>query len=254
MRGLVLVHGMGGRHWGLTVPKIIRGLVGEGTKVLVPKTGAFKSIENRSESLKEQIESWLAQENLESVNVIAHSMGGLDSRFLITKRQGSQYIRTLTTITTPHRGSCVADLFLDFIERPLFATKHLQSDKPVNLSRIFLPSDWIAQKQVTPKYCSQFNALVPDHPDVKYFSVLSDVTRSLPVYHPLRYSHQYISRREGPNDGLVSCYSSQWGQTLLTTNIDHISQLGWSLMHPLQPPAFNMFFQIIRSLRQLDHL
>lgn len=41
-----------------------------------------------------------------SINLIAHSMGGLDSRYLITHLSPKMYdIASLTTIATPHRGS-----------------------------------------------------------------------------------------------------------------------------------------------------
>ena len=44
------------------------------------------------------------------INFMAHSMGGLDCRYLITHVQPSDYIPlSLTTISTPHRGSPFMD-------------------------------------------------------------------------------------------------------------------------------------------------
>lgn len=43
-------------------------------------------------------------------HIIAHSMGGLDSRYLITHLGGSHRIASLTTIATPHFGSPIADV------------------------------------------------------------------------------------------------------------------------------------------------
>ena len=41
----------------------------------------------------------------EPVHVLAHSMGGLDSRFMISSLGMAQRVLTLTTLGTPHRGS-----------------------------------------------------------------------------------------------------------------------------------------------------
>lgn len=46
------------------------------------------------------------------VNVIAHSMGGLDARYLISAL-GETRVASLTTISTPHAGSRVANEVLD---------------------------------------------------------------------------------------------------------------------------------------------
>ena len=64
----------------------------------------------------------LAQQILErfpkgDIHVIAHSMGGLDTRYLLAKKLLGldQRIKSLSTISTPHRGSPVADLLLGLI-------------------------------------------------------------------------------------------------------------------------------------------
>src|SRR3954447_7068161 len=76
-------------------------------------------IETRSTMLRASIEAALAGDGLkpnEPIHIIAHSMGGLDSRRLISKGNFIETngrrtpIQTLATIGTPHRGSPVADL------------------------------------------------------------------------------------------------------------------------------------------------
>jgi triacylglycerol lipase len=46
----------------------------------------------------------------ERVNVIAHSMGGLDARYAIAKLGAAERIASLVTIGTPHHGTPLADL------------------------------------------------------------------------------------------------------------------------------------------------
>jgi len=41
------------------------------------------------------------------VDIIAHSMGGLDSRWYIEEMGGEDYVEDLVTLSTPHRGTTV---------------------------------------------------------------------------------------------------------------------------------------------------
>jgi len=44
------------------------------------------------------------------VDIIAHSMGGLDSRWYIEEMNGEDYVEDLVTLSTPHRGTEVTRL------------------------------------------------------------------------------------------------------------------------------------------------
>ena len=69
---------------------------------ITAKHDAFGTIENNAYQLKEEIEKILQKYNVEKVNIIAHSKGGLDSKYLIDHLGGDQYVASLTTICTPH--------------------------------------------------------------------------------------------------------------------------------------------------------
>ena len=45
----------------------------------------------------------------EKVNIIAHSKGGLESRYAISQLGLSPYVASLTTINTPHHGCTFVD-------------------------------------------------------------------------------------------------------------------------------------------------
>ena len=95
--------------------------------VFAPAVDPTAGIEKRSEMLRASIETALTKGELqptESIHIIAHSMGGLDSRRMICKGRVIEangektVIQTLSTIGTPHRGSPVADLVaLTFLDR-----------------------------------------------------------------------------------------------------------------------------------------
>ncbi len=51
------------------------------------------------------------------VHVIAHSMGGLDARYMIARLGMADRVLSLTTVGTPHRGSPFADWGIRRLER-----------------------------------------------------------------------------------------------------------------------------------------
>ncbi|THH28298.1 hypothetical protein EUX98_g5891 [Antrodiella citrinella] len=72
----------------------------------------------------------------------------------------------------------------------------------------------------------KFNEETPDVAGVKYFSWGA-------VYEPgmidtWKWSHSVVLEKEGPNDGLVSLKSAQWGTYLGTLEgVNHLDLVGW---------------------------
>ncbi|GAA5893726.1 uncharacterized protein JCM6883_003619 [Sporobolomyces salmoneus] len=110
---IVLCHGLYGfdvrgpgffrlHYWG-DMLKILRGKIGAEVYVTaVPGTG---SVKNRAQVLHKSLEDTPSLLNRD-INFVAHSMGGLDARYLISQIKPTLYHpRSLTTICTPHRGS-----------------------------------------------------------------------------------------------------------------------------------------------------
>ncbi len=87
-------------------------LSAHGYRVYTSKQDGFGTIENNAEQLKTQIEDILKTENAEKINLIAHSKGGLDCKYLIKDLQYEDKIASLTTLCTPHKGSPIASKIL----------------------------------------------------------------------------------------------------------------------------------------------
>lgn len=157
-----------------------------------------------------------------SVNIIAHSMGGLDCRYLISHLQPKNVnVLSLVTVATPHYGSTFADyLFEEIGEERLPSVYKLVEGVGMETG---------AFAQLTQKYMrDEFNPKTPDDPNVRYFSYGAMVDH-LPFLSPFRHSRKTIQKLEGPNDGLVSVASSQWGEykgTLLGVN--HLDLINWT--------------------------
>ena len=70
----------------------------------VPPRG---SLEQRSTVLADQIREHVPTGK---VHLIAHSMGGLDTRYLVSHKNGRDLIATLTTLGSPFQGTLAADI------------------------------------------------------------------------------------------------------------------------------------------------
>jgi triacylglycerol lipase len=180
-----------------------------GIRALYPNVTPTGGVVARAAELREQIRAWTD----EPVNIIAHSMGGLDARYLITHLDFAKRVRSLTTVSTPHQGTAVADWFcLNFRERvPLLLT----------LEAFGINVDGFSDCR--PAACRAFNAATPDAPGVRYYSYGGAVSsdRVSPL---LRRAWNVLTPLEGPNDGLVSVRSAHWGEYLGTLAVDHFGQ------------------------------
>jgi triacylglycerol lipase len=114
MKPIVLAHGfLGFAKFGRV--EYFRGvqdhLQKQGCTVFASTVGPKDSVPERASLLESEIRN---QFDGQKVHVIAHSMGGLDARFLLSKngRQQTDLIASLTTVCTPHQGTAVADVAL----------------------------------------------------------------------------------------------------------------------------------------------
>jgi triacylglycerol lipase len=180
-----------------------------GVHVLFPRVGPTSGVVERAEELLEQIVRWTD----EPVNIVAHSMGGLDARYMISRLGMANRVRSLTTIATPHRGSFMADWFQSNFRRRV----------PVLLALEAVGFNVDGFGDCRPEVCQRFNAQTPDAPLVRYFSIGGDVppARLTPF---LRRAWGLLTPVEGPNDGLVSVQSARWGDYLGTIQADHFAQ------------------------------
>lgn len=231
---------------------IKEALTAHGAEVITATVPPSGSIEERAARLRENI---LASSRGRPVNIVAHSMGGLDARYMISRsrqrrvatttpargqdgRRGSEEVkeeedggependvnvRALVTVATPHHGSAYADWLLNLIG-------------PDNLPRLY--EVWKratglgtgAFSQLTRAYMTEeFNPRTQDDPDVRYFSYGAALTRKPPLLSPFRGSYGVILREEGPNDGLVSVDSARWGVNKGTLEgVSHLDLINWT--------------------------
>jgi len=231
-RAIVLHHGFfGGRRvGGLNTFSIeyFRGVPADlrdhGYDVLVTEVPSTSSTKVRAEEFAEQVAAWpeLAGRR---VTILAHSMGGLDARYAISKLGLAPTVDTLLTIATPHRGSPVADMLLGFGDYTGL-TGMVQ----------VLPFKLLAEmpdggRSLTVEASAAFNVEVIDAPEVQYLSVGGDRGSRTRTSPEVLATYMYIHSVEGPNDGLVSVSSATWGTYLETLDMDHLHQMNFPLPH-----------------------
>ncbi|KAJ3801958.1 alpha beta-hydrolase [Lentinula aff. detonsa] len=199
------------RYWSNVLNVLRDKMKAEVIVTAVPGTG---SITTRAESLDRQLHERAAGRGL---NFLAHSMGGLDCRHLISRVKPTKYTPlSLTTVSTPHRGSpfmdwCSNNLGLGRLAREekelLDKASHSHANNPTtassspraptrsSLSLSSLPSSFTtlllsildspAYANLTSAHLNDvFNPSTPDDPRVKYFSVAGRVS-GVNIWHPL---------------------------------------------------------------------
>jgi triacylglycerol lipase len=218
---IVLVHGLGARNnfgpfeyfYGL--PKLLKESKNE---ILIVNLTAWHTIEHRAKQLKQQIETKIPEGK---VNLVAHSMGGLDSRYLAAQLGFSERIASITSIGTPNHGSLVGDIATGLVPSSAFAT----ADRILK----YIDSSSGAFKQITRKYCTgTFADLAPKVSGVAYYSATTAIINpilknSLPIFW---IPHRILVQTEGDNDGFVSVESAKWGEHICTHAGDHYAQIG----------------------------
>jgi triacylglycerol lipase len=202
------------------VPAILRK---EGNTIPkdLPHLNLAGPVEERANDLKNYLNS-NAEVAGRRVHLIAHSMGGLDSRYMISLLDMKDRIITLTTIGTPHKGTPVADVGIEKLQPAIDLLLKLRID----IRGFFnLTTDW----------CAQFANATPDNPNVRYFSVAGNYAPGFLDLLHLPYDI-IVDAGNGPNDGLVPVESAKHGTFLGTWNGDHFRLINWAT-NILTPPG-----------------
>jgi triacylglycerol lipase len=266
--GVVLAHGLGGSSDSFD-PAIVEALRADGYYVLRSTVPPVDSVARRAAALAEQIDGFTAANQLDAVHVVAHSMGGLDTRYLLSTLHGGRTIRSLTTLSTPHRGSPLADLALGLSQNLTFS----QQEALGALTSVFGDADpaqrELALRDLAEAHAAEFNAGNPDVADVAYYSYAGYSTllgagtphaddacaapgaeipspSSLPSELQLAGAIVTDGLALRPNDGVVAVESSRWTGFLGCVPADHLD-----LARAGAKPAEDLDLALVPFFRQI---
>ena len=211
---ILMVHGVFFRdfrylnYWG-RVPKELEE---NGATVFYGKQQSAASVESCGKEIAQRILEIVEETGIDKVNIIAHSKGGLDSRYALTIPGIKEHVATLTTINTPHRGCEFADYLLSKI--PQSKKDFLADTYNAALKRLGDPDpDFIeAVTDLTASACKKRNEVIKDVPGVYYQSVGSKLNGAGGGRFPLNFSYHLVNNFDGANDGLVGEKSFEWGE------------------------------------------
>jgi triacylglycerol lipase len=242
---IVLIHGLGARStygpveyfYGLS-----KLLTDARNYVFTANLTPWNTVDFRARQLKEQVETAIP---IGKVNLVGHSMGGLDARYLASRLGFSERVASITTIGTPHRGTSVGDLAVSMVPAAAFtaADQILQQ----------MDSSSSALKQITRSYCNGPLAVeAADMPGIAYYSATSVIaspamTNALPLFW---IPHRILKSLEGDNDGFVSVTSAQWGDHICTYSGDHYAQIGQFLGRARGMDYMQFYREIFRRLKK----
>ncbi len=212
---ILLVHGVFFRdfkfpnYWG----RIPDELVANGATIFYGNHQSALSIADSGVELAKRIEEIVSQKGCEKVNIIAHSKGGLDCRYALSKCGVDKYVASLTTINTPHRGCMFADFLLKKISGDI--QQKVAGGYNATLKKLgdTNPDFITAVNDLTYSSCKEFNENVPDVSGIYYQSVGSRLNRAGNGKFPLNFSYHLVKCFDGANDGLVSEESFPWGES-----------------------------------------
>lgn len=216
---IVMVHGIFFRdwqymnYWGRVPATLIRN----GAKVYYGNQQSAKSIPDSAAEVKKQIEAVLVETGAEKVNIIAHSKGGLDSRYAISSLGLGEHVATLTTINTPHMGCDMVDYLLGKI--PDGMVKWI-ADKYNSIFRKLgdKEPDFLAGvKDLSPARLKELAHDMEDCPNVSYRSCMSVMKNVFSAGIPLNIGYLLIKKLNGRSDGLVWEKSAEHGEFRMVT-------------------------------------
>ena len=260
---IVLVHGWTG--WSEVVAYtyfygVTAHLEGLGYPVFVASLDPYNSVEVRSTQLAGQIDTFMADGHATRVNIIAHSQGGLDSRRVISTLGYGDRVATLTTISTPHRGTPLTDIALENLPGPAMEVlasllEWLGATTVESQSDAIASFESLSERHVQ----NNFNAANPDDPRVEYVSYAG---RTCPLGITcddicdieIRWAYYILLAAAGENDGIVPVESAIWGDYRGEIPADHFDEIGQLL--GITNPSFDhlaFYLGVARDLVARGH-
>lgn len=208
---IILVHGIVLKDFRFfrAFGAIEKMLKSEGYTVYTSKTDGFGTVETNAVQLKAQITGIILNGGAEKVNIIAHSKGGLDAKYMIEFLGMEHRVASLTTLCTPHKGAQIASFILRL---PIFIKKFIAFW--VNLCyRIFgdkNPDSLTVCNQLKAQYSKEDMLKFSDKVYCQSYSAsMKRIRDDFIMGIPLMFTKRLENSK---TDGLVSEESSKFGE------------------------------------------
>lgn len=217
---IIFVHGVGISHHPyqtiFPIKKVMKQL---GYQLFIAKTPAVASLDVSADILKNEIERLVPEGPF---HLVGHSMGGLISRLVVNKHNLADRVLSVTTLSTPNRGSKVADWLYEKI------TYGRNSKIISQLLKLFGNSLDVVKELTTEHITTVFNKIATKEEQVKYFSMGFYIPKPRTKYtlNPYLLPASILNEKLGRplSDGPVDIESAKWGIHLGNMPGDHYSE------------------------------
>ncbi len=251
---IVLVHGIVLKDIAFVraFGRIGRTLEEAGNTVFTADTDGFGTIETNALQLKEHILRVLEETSAEKVDLIAHSKGGLDAKYMLCRLGMADRVASLTTLSTPHHGAEIATrilrlpgpvtkflafwidlwyrIFRDRHPDSLAVCRELQASPNAAIDGLTVPAE---------VYCQSYSATLERSRD--------DFIMGIPF--------AFTKRCEsGPSDGLVSVESAQFANyrgDAFAESLSHSELAGYSLKKRKRARVCAFYRKLAEELAEL---
>ncbi len=214
---ILMVHGVFFRdsehlnYWG----RIPAELIKNGATIYYGGQESAGDVPTCALQLKSSIVRCLEETGAEKVNIIAHSKGGLDSRYCISMLGMAPYVASLTTINTPHHGCEFAEYLMNKAPENLRNTVAAAYNKGAKLAGDNNPDFIKAVTDLTragvERLNKQMEPMASQFDNIYTQSFGSKLNHATSGKFPLNMSYHFVKHFDGYNDGLVGEDSFQWG-------------------------------------------
>lgn len=231
--------------------RIEKTLKDVGYVVYTSRTDGFGTIENNAKQLQAQVQEILQRHGVDKVNIIGHSKGGLDSRYMIERLGMENSVASLTTVCSPHRGSRLATKLYSFPKCLLkFAAFWINfwykifGDKHPNSLEVLKQLKEIPQEQyedaVTCKcvYSQSYSAIMKRCRDDFIMGITLKITRRA---------------EQSDTDGVVSVESSKWGEykgNCLDESVSHSQIIDFMVGKKKRQKVYKFYLAICQDLAE----
>ena len=215
-------------------------LEAQGYLVRNPTVSPFASSQDRAAEWASWLDGYQSDGLGRKFNLIAHSQGGLDARYLVGTLGYGDRVASIDMIGTPNQGTIIADVLGGTITdgyvdpaivdagAAIFASMYGMDDS----GSLALAIDALTTAQV-----AALNAESPDDPSVYYSSWAGFSCLNLDSACRDAHSDETIEFLMEPlfliayaygldNDGMVPVESAPWGEYMGTLDADHADEIG----------------------------
>lgn len=206
---LLFVHGLGGEasDWFTNGNDMFTYAYNAGYRAVAVDLYPSGSVWTNGQLLSSLIQAICAHYGVATLNVVAHSKGGIDTQSAVDFYGAGPYIQNEVTLDTPHYGSQLADLAYSWWSWWLAAILGQRSDATYDLQT---------------SYMAYFRSIADGNSNNRYVDLFttSGTSHSSPI--ELFFGGLYLSQY-GSNDGAVTVASSYNpnGEPIYSFNLNH---------------------------------